>query len=494
MIRTIVIALSLATMGLETLAADDDFSFVSITKRATEKNTIQFSSILTEGDLLQASNRHAPLILASIQDAKGAQGRALSALGAFDVNLSANGFARATGFWNGRVINTEARQYIGDFGAQIYGGYRISDGEFPIYEDVNFTNTLGEAKIGTLFSLLRNRDIDANRFTRRDSALALQQSELDILLTRVSVQRQALLAYWRWVALGRQLAIYDELLTIALERQKAIDIQIEEGAIADIFRLENQQNITHRQTLKTQAEQRLRAAANQLGFYLRDDDGQRRQPADNELPEKLNTKAMPILNTDINYSSILSERPELRQLRIGIERAERKIALAKNDLKPDLDFRLELSHDFGNVAEGGISRDSTDTIVGFNFRIPIGQRAAKGKLQEARAKRGAFDHQKRALEDQISIEIENILVDLEAAQRLLALAQVDVKQTEGMAIAEKKRFENGASDFFLLNVREENAANAKIREYVAYLQLKTAEANFAAATMNTERLGINADY
>lgn len=443
-------------------------------------------------DVLAASNQHMPAILASISDRNAASGRALSAQGAFDTTLSTDGFRRATGFWDGQVVNTEARRNLDNVGVQVYGGYRLSDGNFPIYEDVNFTNSLGEAKVGALFSLLRNRDIDTNRFTRRDSQLALEQSKLDVLLTQVSIQRAALIAYWRWIAAGKQYSVYSELLDIALERQKALDIQVEEGAVAEIFKLENQQNITRRQTLKTQAEQALRTTANQLSFYLRSSEGNTRIPSSEEIPVDITTSEFSNNNygRPISVSEILSTRPELQQLRIAVERINQKIRLRENDLKPQLDFNVELSHDLGSVKEGGESRDSTDGIIGFEFSVPLGLRAARGNLETAKAEKDAINYRVQALEDQIAIEIENIIVDLEAAINLLKLAQRDVVQTQAMAVAESQRFENGASDFFLVNVREENSANARIAEYKALLQLKAAEASFAAATIDVEHLGI----
>lgn len=64
---------------------------------------------------------------------------------------------------------TAATCSIANNGGYVYGGYRVSRGTFPVYEDQNYTNRLGEVKVGALFSLLRDRLVDERR-TRRTLA------------------------------------------------------------------------------------------------------------------------------------------------------------------------------------------------------------------------------------------------------------------------------------------------------------------------------------
>ena len=57
--------------------------------------------------------------------------------------------------------------------------------------------------------------------------------------------------------------------------------------------------------------------------------------------------------------------------------------------------------------------------------------------------------------------------------------------------AEVRRFIKGASDYFLVNIRENTAAEAEIRYFLAGLQREIAQVNFDAATANLDRLGIS---
>ena len=444
-------------------------------------------------DVLEASEEHFPSILKAIAERQVAEGRVTEALGAFDLVFSSDGFDRFEGFYDGIAVTNKAVKPLRPLGAQIYGEYSISNGDFPIYEDVNFTNTGGTAKLGFLFSLLRDRDIDSRRFGQIDAQLALEQADMEVLLTKLGVQQRALAAYWEWIATGQQLAVYESLLKIALERETGLEREVESGRRAAIFLTENKQNITRRQTLATAARRDFQIAVNRLAFFYRDGEGQTVEPSRSRLPAETQLGAfpMPPRLSSFNVPAMLQNRPEVRILQTGAERALQKIAVSENLLKPRLDFGVELAEGFGAIGEGGVSRDGTDAIVGFKFEVPLERRQAKGKITQAQAELEALRQEQRQLEDQVEIQLRNILLELVNARELMQLAGKDVELSETMRRAEVRRFEQGASDFFLVNIREETAADARVRYYEAYQRTRVAQANLDAAVMNLSSLGIS---
>ena len=447
---------------------------------------------LLPAEILAASERHFPQILASLAELRGAAGKVLQAEGAFDLVFAADGFSRLSGFYDGQVITGGATQRLPSLGAELYSSYRLSDGTFPIYEDEYFTNTGGTLKVGALFNLLRDRSVDTQRFRLADAQLRREQAELDVMLTKIGVQQQALIAYWRWVALGRQVGVYADLLRIATERQVGLIEQVERGAVAEIFLTENQQNISRRQALVTSSRRDLMMAGNALAFYYRDENGRPREPGIARLPtpEELGAGPGPGALPEQATDSARSRRPELALLRTTMERVQNEISLAENDLKPRLDVGVEVATPFGSVAEGGPSRDETDTIVAMKFTIPLQQRSVRGRLASAQAELQAASYERQLIEDQIELEVRNIILELAFATQLQELAAVEVQQSEIMRESELTRFESGASDFFLVNVREETAANARIKLLQAELATRIARASYDAAVVDFERLGI----
>ena len=445
---------------------------------------------LTPEEVLRSSALTFPAILEAFEREAAARSDQLSADGAFDLMLKGEAYDRLTGFYSGGYAKAEARQPLRPYGAEVFGSYKISDGTFPTYENVFNTNQFGEVKVGALFSLLRDRDIDSRRFAIEDTRLAASQARLDVMLVQLNVQHEALRAYYRWVAAGEEIRVFEELLEIAEARQVGLAREVNEGARPRIALTENEQNLLRRRTLLEQARRDLQTAANSLGFYLRDTSGRMFVPSREHLPPAQTLRAVAPVEALLTapVSDVIAARPELQTFKLALERATNRVALRRNDLQPKLDASLELSRDFGPVGAGGPGFDSTDTVVGLTFTVPLQRSEARGRLQRAEAELRETELRQRRIADQITTEVGNILANLSAAARLSELANAEVRQANQMVQAERTRFRLGAGEFFLVNAREETAANARIGAIRAELAGRLAEASYNAATMNLTAL------
>jgi len=447
---------------------------------------------LLPDEVLRSSALTFPAILEAFEREAAARADQLGADGAFDLMLKGEYYDRLTGFYSGGFGKVEARQPLRPYGAEVFGSYRVSNGDFPTYENYNYTNNLGEVKVGALFSLLRNRDIDNRRFAIEDTRLAASQARLDVMLVQLNVQHEALRAYWRWVAAGEEIRVFEELLEIAEARQIGLAREVGEGARARIALTENEQNLLRRRTLLEQARRDFLTASNSLGYYLRGSDGLMVVPTREMLPDPTQMKAVvpPEVLATNPVADVIRNRPELQTFALALERATNKVALRQNDLQPSLDASVELSRDFGQIGPGGPGFDSTDTVVGLTFSVPLQRRTARGAVQRAEAELRETELRQRRIADQITTEVSNILANLGAAIKLADLADAEVEQANKMVQAERTRFRLGAGEFFLVNAREETAANARISAIRAQLAGRLAEASYNAATMNLVALGL----
>ncbi|RVT40289.1 TolC family protein [Sphingobium algorifonticola] len=437
-------------------------------------------------DVLASSRQHAPQVLEALARVRGAQGKRLSAEGAFDTVFSADADTRLSGYYDGRSLETKVLRPLEQLGGNVYGGYRVSDGRFPIYEDKSYTNQLGEIKAGVVLALLRDRAIDERRFNRTQADVDIALADADRLLIAIGVQRRALDAYNQWVAAGQRLSVVRDLLGLAQDRQKGLERQVSAGLRPRIILTENQQNILRRQTLVVQAEQALAAAANTLSLYWRDSAGQPMVPTPAHLPPALPTP----LPLPADPKAGLAARPDLRTIDLRMQVARERLALDRNALLPRLDFNAEASRDIGEIGEGGVSREGTETRVGLTFTVPLQRRAARGRIVQTQAEIEAAMRRGQSLREQIIAEIDTIGVAVDATGRLLTLATDEQARAQDMAQAERRRFEMGASDFFLVNLREEAAADAALRRLdTAYRQL-VAHADLVAVSADVATLGL----
>jgi outer membrane protein TolC len=435
--------------------------------------------------VLTSSLRAFPQILAALEKQDAQSGKLLASQGAFDLQLESTSYARATGYYDGRIIDSRIVKPLPDFNAKFYGGYRVAEGDFPIYEDEYFTNGGGEFKIGAVFSLLRDRDIDERRFALRDNTLALTQSELETRLTQIKVQHQATLAYLSWLAAGKSLDIYRGLLELAEARQHGLTQRVQDGDLAQVYLNENRQYILKRSARLAEAERALANHANRLALYLRDDAGTPRIPQAAELPKswpgpgRIDTQSL-----EATIASTLAERPEVGLVAADVERERNRLALGDNALKTRVDLNFEASRDIGG---GSITREETDAIVRLDINVPLERRTGRGKVAEARANLSRLELERQFLNEKIEVEVRNIANDITAAERFLELAVQEVEQSEILEQAERSRFADGASDFFVVNLREEAAADARLRQIGSQASLLHALTDFYAATVQLER-------
>ena len=442
---------------------------------------------LTLDAVLRSSARSAPQIVEALARVRQAEGRALSADGAFDTVFEVDGRSRVAGYYDGSVVESRTTRPLTGNGGYVYGGYRASRGTFPVYEDQAYTNRLGEAKVGALFALLRDRVVDERRTRRSVAGADIDVARFEAAMVAIGVQRRAVDAYQNWVAAGLRLAAYSDLLALAEKRRGAIVRQITLGARPDILLTENDQNLVRRRALAVRAEQDLATAANALSFYLRDDDG---------VPQLVSAEQLPADSDALagvaraGSTPVPVARPDYRAILTRIDQSTARLMLAENDLSPRLDLRGEVGKDLGAVGLGGPSRTPLDAIVGFRFSVPLQNRAAKGRVAEARAEIDALTQRSRFLRDQIAVEVEGIVIAVGATERLAAIADEEQSLAERLAVAERRRFELGSGDFFLVNQREETATDARVRRIDAQARIASARAELAAATADRRALGL----
>ncbi len=449
------------------------------------------ATALLPEELLAASAKHVPANLQRQAEVLAASSRSVAAMGAFDTEVYGEGFGRFDGYYNGRFMEAGLIRPFRSMGGKLYGSYRNSRGDFPVYEDEYYSSTGGTLKIGALLPLLRDRQIDARRVGILDARQAIREAEMQALLTRVDVQRQALRTYWEWAASGHTLNVYESLLKLAKDRDVGMRKQVRDGSLAAIFLTENAQNIARRESLLLEAQRRFQTAALALSFYLRTSEGQMREPEAGQLPSLDVLAKLPRASTFSDTLSVVDRRPELRRLDAAIVRAEQQIRLSGNELLPSLDLKLEYGYGLGSAGEGGPSRASEEAVIGINLSVPLERRTAKGRLSRARAEREALLQRKRQAQEQIVLEIRRILVDLDAARRQVDLAEKEMKQAQRMRDAEVQRFRQGASNFFVVNLREKSEADARIRYLDSLKAAHQARSDYDAVTVNEQRLGLS---
>lgn len=442
---------------------------------------------LTLHDVLASSRLHAPQIAKAQAALEEKNARVQEAKGAFDWELNSSLSQRA-GNYDGSYIDTQITRRLSDTNARIYGGYRLSNGELPIYEDYYNTSTGGEMNIGIAFALLRDRIIDEERFLFRDAVLAEKQQQAETYLVLLRTQHEAMRNYAQWLADAHVVGVMEELVALAKERQGALKTQAKEGDIARIYLTENEQNIARREAQLADARRNLARAAQRLSIFYRDHNGKSRVPVATDIPD-LATYQSELHMDDLKLAEQIDRAQQLRPEQISIDfvmqREQTRRLLGENAMLPKLDFAIEGAQNTGRSAGAD---DGTEALLMLKLSIPLQQNTGEGRVRAADARLRELEAEQQLLNDQIAADIRAIAAIAQETAEEIKQTGREVDAAETMRKAESQRFAEGDADFFVLNMREERLADAKLRHINAQRLWLENLAMFYFMTLDEENL------
>lgn len=462
--------LSILLLGADHVAAsDDDIELVPVAAANVAESAYrsvwnQSPTMAVGGTtldvLLKSVEVHAPQVLQAQAAAEAAAARETIAAAPFDPVLDARYDGRMTGFYGGQVGDVQVRQRLQGLNATVYGGYSISSGRLPIYEDQYLTNDIGEIRAGASFALWRGRDIDPQRVGLSNARLATLAAEQKAQLRILDIKSAAMSAYVSWLYAENTRLVYDELYTIALVRDNAIRKAIAAGQLATITQQENRQLLLARQSQKIRAEQMAMQAALNLAIYLRDQNGQPIRPQFGDAAYLPQENPFHRLTVEEMRRRTLDGRPDFIALSLDIEQLKTSERLAENDMQPDLDLKYEFRRDFG---DGSPTREGTDHKVGINLSMPIEFSRARGTRSELIARIKAARAELRLLGDEVGLALRANQAGIVATEQQLDIGKSEVEVAQVLQKAEESRYMAGASDVFRLNAQETALANSKLR-------------------------------
>lgn len=401
---------------------------------------------------------------------------------AFDTRLVVDGEIKPLGFYENRSAGASFEQPTSIWGSRFYAGYRYGEGDYPSYEGGRLTDSGGEARVGVEIPLLRGGRIDRARADLRGARLDRDRFEPELELDRIELRREATIAYWDWVASGRNIEIARALLDVAEARQAQIARRVERGREAEINLIDNQRLVVERRARLRGAERDFSQAMIRLSLYLRDEVGQPTIVSAARLPGSFPAEELLARNdveTEIERARI--EHPRLRELLVERERLELDVKLARNDVLPGLSLGVEASQDFGGSRPGidergslsNDSRSSTEVGLKMRFEIPIQRREARGRLGAARIRLAQLDRRIQYAREQVETAALIALEGLEAAFDQTTQARENVELAERLRSAEARKLVAGLSNLIDLNIREIQAASAAqdlVRAQQAYFR------------------------
>ena len=445
----------------------------------------QFSAAAAEKPLmlpevLASVQTQYPPYLAALIEQDIANGRARSAMGAFDLSLNSGGSFNPAGYYDGQTGYAVLDQPLPFWGGSVYGGYRLSSGFLPNYNK-DRTGVNGEGVLGFRIPLLKDGTIDKRRATLWKAQIDQELADPFILRQYLDFIRASTITYYNWVAAGQRLAIAEDLLRIAKDRDSAIAEQVKQGKSAPIVQVDNERLVVSRQISVVQALRRFQAAAIELSLFFRT-----RETAEPIIGPRSRVPATFPPHPRPNESQITADiakaaifRPEIRRIELTIEKSDIDRRLAKNTLLPSLDLGVQAAQNLNNNTRRDI--EGTEIEARVEFKLPLQRREAKGQLAAVEAQIERLNNEKRFARDKIAADVRDSYSALLAAYDALKQTRRNVELARMLQDAEAERLKQGATDLLALQIREQASFDAQVLEVEAQAAYFKAQADYRAA-------------
>ncbi len=442
------------------------------------------SEPLMLAEVLQSVLTHYPLLQAVERERGIAAGRFTTAQGAFDTNVAMSGNALAPGTYENYRSDVGVTQQFMFGGISAFGGYRTGFGDFPTYNLGQKTADAGEFRGGLNVPLARNRDIDRARATHAQARIDMALAEPAIERSRLDYMRAAARAYWAWQGSGERFGASERVLQLALDRDEQLELKVDAGAVANIERVDNQQNIAQRNGMLVQADRAVQQTAIDLSLFHRDTSGRpllaRRA--------RMRTVPKPVQPTIAVYEQALSRalgaRPEFQRLALQKEKLIIERRLAVNQTLPGVDGQIFGNQDAGygkSALSGPEGLDRQVLQAALVFQVPAQRRDARGKMQTLDSQLMQLDRQLSFAQDQVRAEVQDAYSMLERAFEFHKQAAKRLELARLVADAEREQLRLGRSDVLRVTLREQQKFEADILEISARQEFWRAESDLRAA-------------
>ena len=310
------------------------------------------------------------------------------------------------------------------------------------------------------------------------SRLGITVAEANAIQTRIEAVRSASQKYWDWVAAGRRVQIFRELLSIAEARDKGLLERVRHGDVPEFERKDNERAILQRKAQLVAAERSLQQSSIELSLFSRDEIGNPKVPGEDALPPTLERLSQSTSVEDEDLERAAKQRPELARFASMRTQSTLEAEWADNQIAPRVDFQLVTSRDTG---AGPITRAGTELEAAILIEIPLERRLASGRRESARATAQRIEANEKMTRDRIAAEIKDAHSALRAAGLRSDIAVLETQLARKLEQGERERFEHGDSNILFVNIREQATADARVREIESIADYNKAQAQLKGA-------------
>lgn len=349
-------------------------------------------------------------------------------------------------------------------GPELKAGFEQNSGTYINSSDK--TPAQGLLYGGLSLPLAQGLLMDQRRADLNKARLGREMAEADLIKEINKLLLYAIKDYWMWMEAWYRFEVLKVGLELAEKRNIALQQGFVQGQYSGLDTMESSLELLRRNTSLQEAlvyRENMRLA---LSLYLWDNEGNAIELADHVRPVSPEMYAEIVTQDSfdmlLNYAAL--NHPELQKLKIKSEILRVEKSMQREYLKPviNLEYFPLLDHNARNPG-GPAPFFQNNYKLGLDIYFPLFLRKARGKLGQINLKLQELEYMTQFESLRIKNNLEQKYNEYLTGKQMLDLQNQALVMSEKLRDGEDERFRNGESTFFMVNTRERNLLDARMK-------------------------------
>jgi outer membrane protein len=363
-----------------------------------------------------------------------------------------------------------------------------------------FDAASGSASISMSQSLLKNFWIDQTRFNIQVGKNRLKYTELGLKQTIMTISTTVEQAYYDLIYARENVAVQEKAVELATQLMVENKKRVEVGALAPLDEKQAEAQAASSQATLIAAKSTLVMQENTVKQLISDNYAAI-QPVDIQPAAPL-TAPVRVFDRQISWSKGLTERPDLLQAKLDVQRQGVTIKYNFNQLFPELDVVgsygqssggsdiSEFSQALNQIQQGSRPFYSYGGLLTF----PVGNTGARATYRKSKLVMEQYVLTLKKLEQTIMVTIDNDIAQAKSSYEQVAATRSAREYAAEALDAEQKKLENGKSTTYTVLQMQRDLTTARGNEIQALATYNKALAQLSLDEGTTlQRLGINVE-
>lgn len=333
-----------------------------------------------------------------------------------------------------------------------------------------FENSGSSASVSVTQPLLKNMWIDSTRMNIRVAKNRVKYSELGLKLRIMNTASSVEQAYYDLVYSRELVQVQEKAVELALRLVAENKKRVEVGAMAPLDEQQAAAQAASSQADLISARNALTVQENVLKQLMVDQFSEW-QPVGIHPTGKLEAPRQ-FFDVQDSWSKGLTQRPDLLQAKLDVERVGIQLKYARNQLYPQLDA-------FASYGFNGSGKEFSDALYdvqqlnrpyytyGGRLTIPLGNSVARYNYKTTKANREQLVLTLKKLEQGVMIQIDNDIKQAQSSFERVAATRQAREYAESALAAEQKKLENGKSTSYTVLQMQRDLTTARGNEIQA---------------------------